>query len=107
MWMCVTFSLTDHSILDVASVVVAVLEGSLSSNVAVTKAGLRAIGNLADNDDDNRRLLGCAGACEGEKLLLVCVIISVLTHPLVFMRLFDFNDYTQLLCQCYGGHRPA
>ena len=47
-----------------AAVVVALMQG----RVGVAIQGMRAIGNLADNNDDNRRLLGAAGACEGESM---------------------------------------
>ena len=45
--------------------VVAALRGPVSGNANVAEAALTAIGNLAARDD-NRRLLGTAGACEGE-----------------------------------------
>ena len=48
-----------------AAVVVALMQG----RAGVAMQGMRAIGNLADNNDDNRRLLGTAGACEGELML--------------------------------------
>ena len=47
------------------AVVLDVLRGPLSDSAGVTEAGLGALGTLAV-DDDNRRLLGAAGACEGE-----------------------------------------
>ena len=47
------------------AVVAAVLRGPLSSNEGVAKAGLVAMCTLAINDD-NKRLLGAAGACDGE-----------------------------------------
>ena len=43
----------------------ALLEGPLSSTAEVTKQGLSAIRNLAVSEE-NRRLLGAAGACNGE-----------------------------------------
>ena len=47
------------------SVVVAVLRGPLSDIAGVAEQGLRAVGNLAIRDHNNR-LLGDAGACKGE-----------------------------------------
>ena len=47
-------------------VVVAVLRGPLSGSVDAAEQGLRAVGNLAKYSDNNRRLLGVAGACEGK-----------------------------------------
>ena len=48
------------------AVVLAVLRGPLSSSADVAKAGLGVMRNLAYDNDDNRRLLGAAGACDGE-----------------------------------------
>ena len=77
-----------------AAVVVALMQG----RVGVAIQGMRAIGNLADNNDDNRRLLGAAGACEGESMNstpdnlltafaslcfgMVAVVLAVLRGPL-------------------------
>ena len=52
----------------VVAVVVAVLRGLLSGTAGVAQNGLGAIWNLALNSDDNKRLLGAAGACEGKWL---------------------------------------
>ena len=38
----------------------------LCGSEGVVEHGLWAIGNLADSSDENRTLLGTAGACEGE-----------------------------------------
>ena len=48
-----------------AAVVVKLLRGPLFRQVVVATAGLQAIGNLAVRDD-NKKLLGAAGACDGE-----------------------------------------
>ena len=48
------------------AVVVAMLQGPLSDKAGAVEQGLRAIGNLADSNDDNRKLLGAAGACDGK-----------------------------------------
>ena len=47
------------------AVVAALMRGPVASRASVAKAGLRAFGNLADDSDENNRLLGAAGACEG------------------------------------------
>ena len=47
-----------------SAVFVAVLRAFDSEGVA--EHGLWAIGNLTDSSDENRTLLGTAGACEGE-----------------------------------------
>ena len=44
----------------------AVLKGPLFGNVAGIEQGLSAFAALALKNEDNRRLLGAAGACEGE-----------------------------------------
>ena len=44
----------------------AVLKGPLFGNVAGIELGLGAFAALALKNEDNRRLLGAAGACEGE-----------------------------------------
>ena len=51
-----------------AAVVVALLRGPLSGAEIIVELGLRAVGNLAVSDDSSR-LLGAAGACDGEKVL--------------------------------------
>ena len=45
--------------------VVKLLRGPLFRQVVVATAGLQAIGNLAVRDD-NKKLLGAAGACDGQ-----------------------------------------
>ena len=56
------------------AVVVAVLRGPLSSSAGVAKAGLGAMQNLAANDD-NRRLLGAAGGCDGERVASLSFLV--------------------------------
>ena len=51
------------------AVVVALLQGPLSSSADVAQQGLLAIQNLAARED-NRKLLAVAGACEGEQAIL-------------------------------------
>ena len=66
------------------AVVVAVLRGPLSSSEGVAEAGLDAMRILAINDD-NRRLLGAAGACDGERVASVVsckFVVSCLTLQL-------------------------
>ena len=58
----------DFVLLLMVAVVVAVLRGPLSSSAGVAEAGLWAMGALASNNDDNKRLLGAAGACDGERV---------------------------------------
>ena len=48
-----------------AAVVVAALRGPLSDNLGVAEQGLRAIRYLALGDN-SIKLMGAAGACEGE-----------------------------------------
>ena len=45
------------------AVIVKLLRGSLSGNVII--AGLSAIGNLIEKNEDNRKLFATAGACDG------------------------------------------
>ena len=51
------------------AVVVAVLRGPFSGFAGVAEQGLRAVWNMAKKNDENRRLFGIAGACEGESAL--------------------------------------
>ena len=44
-----------------------------STNAAVAKQGLQAVARLADDDDDNSRRLGEAGAAAGSWLLIVAI----------------------------------
>ena len=48
-----------------AAVVLAVLRGPLRDNEDVAEAGMWAVRNLTDKNDDNIRLLGTVVACEG------------------------------------------
>ena len=57
------------SILVFVAVVSTFLQGPLSGSAGVVAQNLRAIGNLSDRDD-NRTLLGAAGACKGGSGLL-------------------------------------
>ena len=59
------------------TVIVAILRGPLSGSASVVEQGLRAIQNLAINDE-NRRLLGAAGACKGEGMLSPGAPLSVI-----------------------------
>ena len=61
------------------AVVVKLLQGSLSINVGVAQQGLWAIRNLAVKDD-NKELLGAAGACEGEQDLLISCLLTKTFH---------------------------
>ena len=75
----------DFVLLFMVAVVVAVLRGPLSSSAGVAEAGLGAMKNLAYKNDDNRRLLGAAGACAGEGVASVvsCLfVVSCLTLQL-------------------------
>ena len=49
------------------AVIVALLEGPLSTSAGAAEQGLRAIGNLTSRVD-NTKLLGAAGACAGKWL---------------------------------------
>ena len=51
-------------------VVVAALQGLSTDSAGVAEHGLRALGNLAVRVE-NGKLLGTAGACEGESVLAV------------------------------------
>ena len=64
------------------AVVVVLLQDHVSGNEDVAKAGLNAIALLALSDDNNK-LLGAAGACDGNQLLLLhisTVIASALFY---------------------------
>ena len=52
-------------VIPVIPVVVEILDGPLSETASVAEQGLLAIRNLAVRDESSR-LLGIAGACEGE-----------------------------------------
>ena len=49
----------------VAAVAVALLRGQLSSSAGMAEAGLRAVANLAADNDGNSWRFGPAGACKG------------------------------------------
>ena len=57
-------------------VVLALLQGPLSGNAAVTQQGLWAIQNLAVRED-NKMLLVAAGACDGERVLPFCDLLNI------------------------------
>ena len=50
----------------IVGVVVAVMQGPSRGTAVVVEHGLRLLLNVARKNDDNRRLLGDAGACEGK-----------------------------------------
>ena len=47
-------------------VAIMAVQQPFAGNTGVVEAGLWAIGNLAEDNEDNNRRLEAAGACEGE-----------------------------------------
>ena len=57
-----------------ATAVVALLRGPLSSSAAMAEAGLRAIANLATDNDGNSWRFRTAGSCKGACVrIMACV----------------------------------
>ena len=67
--------------------VMAVVSGSLSDRASVAEAGLRAVAKLAASVD-NRKLLGKAGACQGERNLhcFICYVGFTVCYQLFMAR---------------------
>ena len=100
-------------ILIVVAVVALLLRRPFSRSVGVAEYGLRAIGNLAVRDDNNRRLLGAAGACEGESMnacfcfivkcwnidFLICYRVMMM---MVMMMMMMMLTTTTTMCHHYG-----
>ena len=78
------------------AVVVAVLQGQLSGNAGVAEQGLCAIQNLAVSDD-NSRLLGAAGCCEGMCAILFMSFCLRLLIKALFLQYASFLFLVQWL----------
>ena len=70
----------------VVTAVSAVLQGSVCSKTGLTEQGLWTIGNLADCNLENKRLLGAAGACEGTRIPVNYFFVE---HSIHFSRVLS------------------